>query len=436
MAASARRSYAVFGIHDFRCFWFARLCLATASNMLVVAIGWDVYDTARETLPIPAAALMLGWVGLVQFVPHLLLALPAGYIADHFDRRLVVRLCILIEIIAVGALLFWSFGPRDQLWPLFVVAAIYGAVRSVQMPTMGALGPNLVPRDLLPSAIAFNSLAFQIAVILGPSLGGYLYAVSPTATYGSCAGLLGVAQLLFLLIRPVARPPVSDEPPWQAAMQGLRYVRRNRIVLGAISLDLFACLLGGATALLPVYARDVLAVGPEGFGHLRAAPAVGALLVAALLSRWPIERHVGAVLFGCVALYGCATIAFGLSTWMPLSLATLAVLGGADMVSIYIRHTMIQVHTPDHMRGRVAAVSSVFIGASNELGEFESGVTARWFGAVPAVVLGGVLAVLVTIGFSFWFPELRRTDMLRGPEGDGPEDDRQVDDRPVPAART
>ena len=282
---------------------------------------------------------------------------------------------------------------------------------------MGALAPNLVPRNILPRAIALSSIAWQTGAILGPALGGYLYAWAPFAPYAASAGLFGIAFVGLLAIGPVKRSEVArGSNPWTQMVEGLRYVRRNRLVLGAISLDLFAVLLGGATAMLPVFARDVLHAGPEGLGHLRAAPAVGATLTAAFFSVRPLKHNVGVKMLTAVGVFGTATIVFGFSRWMPLSLACLALLGAADMFSVYVRQSLIQLYTPDAMRGRVGAVSSLFISASNELGETESGFLGALIGPVPAVIVGGVGAIGVVLLWSWWFPELRLAKTFDAPD--------------------
>jgi hypothetical protein len=317
-----------------------------------------------------------------------------------------------LEILIVGALAAATF--TDSMTPgfLLVAAALFGACRAFFNPANTALGPMLVPRSLLPRAIAWNSLAWQSASIAGPAAAGLIIANSVGAAYLTSLGLYAGAAILALLIRANTRPEVNAGSRWQLMKEGLAYVWRQKIVFGAISLDMFAVLLGGATALLPVFARDVLHVGPEGFGILRAGPAIGATIMAVWLAANPIRRRAGLYMFGGVAVFGLATIVFGLSKSLWLSVAALAVLGGADMVSVYVRQTLVQLVTPDHMRGRVASVSSVFIGASNELGEFESGLVARFLGPVGAAVFGGVGALAVTGLWARLFPDLRRADRL------------------------
>jgi MFS family permease len=393
-------------------FWGTRWLGSFSTQIQSVALGWQMYALARETRSVAESALMVGLIGLVTFIPVLLLTLPAGEAADRYDRRKIVVWCLGLEILIVGALAAATF--TDSMTPgfLLVAAALFGACRAFFNPANTALGPMLVPRSLLPRAIAWNSLDWQSASIAGPAAAGLIIANSVGAAYLTSLGLYAGAAILALLIRANTRPEVNAGSRWQLMKEGLAYVWRQKIVFGAISLDMFAVLLGGATALLPVFARDVLHVGPEGFGILRAGPAIGATIMAVWLAANPIRRRAGLYMFGGVAVFGLATIVFGLSKSLWLSVAALAVLGGADMVSVYVRQTLVQLVTPDHMRGRVASVSSVFIGASNELGEFESGLVARFLGPVGAAVFGGVGALAVTGLWARLFPDLRRADRL------------------------
>ncbi len=409
-----------FAIPNFRAFFAARLASNIASAMLVIVIGWQVYDLARATMSQRDAAFLLGMIGLAQFLPLFALTLVVGYIADRIDRRLIGRAAVALELGCAAALGLLALAHAVTLVALFVVAVLLGVGRAFMGPALSALAPNLVPRELLPRAIAWNSIGWQVGSVIGPPAGAYLYAAAPALPYLTAAALFAVGLGALFLIGPVPRPERSPLSPWRATLEGLGYVRRNQIVLGAISLDLFAVLLGGATAMLPVYARDVLHVGVGGLGPLRAAPAAGAAVTALVLTRWQIQRRVGMTMFACVGVFGLATIVFGLSTWVPLSLAALAVLGAADMISVYIRSSLIQLHTPDAMRGRVSAVSSVFISASNELGEFESGLTAAWLGPVEAVVAGGIGAVVVTAVWAWRFPVLRRADRFVAPAPGSP----------------
>lgn len=409
-----------FRFRDYRAFWAARLASTIGNTMLVVVIGFHVYEIARDpdqmNLSIEAASFWLGMIGLAQFLPLFLLVLVAGYVADRVDRRQIVRLCLATEMACAAALAALVWLGAMTLLPLFAVAVILGICRAFSGPALGSLAPNLVPPALLPSAIALNSIAWQAGAVAGPLLGGAAFALSHSLPYEASAILYAISLFAMLLIRPIPRGNAGDSHPLRAVIEGLAYVRDNKIVLGAISLDLFAVLLGGATAMLPVYARDILQVGPEGLGALRAAPALGAALTALILARRPLRRHVGVKMFACVAIFGAATMIFGLSQWMWLSLAALFVLGASDMVSVYVRSSLIQLHTPDAMRGRVSAVSGLFISASNELGEFRAGLVGAAVGPVLAVVGGGGLAVLVT-GFCAWaFPSLRKADRFVPPD--------------------
>jgi MFS family permease len=407
-----------FAIRDFRFYWIARLASTIAQIAMVVVIGWQVYDIARETMGLKAAAFQLGIIGVVQFVPLFALTLVTGWTADRVDRRMIARASIGLELLCALALGWLAWTGTTTLPSLFLVAALLGVARAFAAPALSALAPNLVPRELLPRAIATSSIAWQAGAIAGPALGGYLYAFHPAAPYWTAAGLFLVSLLCMFMIRPINRTEMQgSRNPWAQMVDGLRYVRQNRLVLGAISLDLFAVLLGGATALLPVFARDVLDAGPTGLGHLRAAPAVGATLTALWFSFRPLKHNVGVKMLGAVGVFGASTVIFGLSRWMPLSLACLALLGAADMLSVYVRQSLIQLYTPDAMRGRVGAVSTLFISASNELGEAESGFIAALIGPVAAVIAGGIGAVAVTLLWAKWFPELRLARSFDPPDG-------------------
>jgi MFS family permease len=404
-------------IPAFRYFWLARLTWTIGSLAMVIVIGWQVYDIARATMGLKEAAFRLGMIGVVQFFPLFLLTLISGWTADRVDRRWIARAAVALEFGCAIALGWLAWTHSTTLLSLYIVAALLGVGRAFAGPALGALAPNLVPRDILPRAIALSSMAWQTGAILGPALGGYLYAFEPYAPYAASALLFAVAFIGLLAIPPVPRTELTHRKnPWAQMIDGLRYVRHNRLVLGAISLDLFAVLLGGATAMLPVFARDVLHAGPEGLGHLRAAPALGATLTAAFFSVRPLKTNVGAKMLAAVGVFGGATILFGFSRSMPLSLACLALLGAADMFSVYVRQSLIQLYTPDEMRGRVGAVSSLFISASNELGEAESGFLGAVIGPVPAVIAGGVGAIAVVLLWSWWFPELRLAKDFEPPD--------------------
>ncbi|MBU6336140.1 MAG: MFS transporter, partial [Chloroflexi bacterium] len=368
---------------------------------------WQLYAMTRDPLA-------LGLAGLAQFLPFVALVLPAGQIADVADRRLVLVAAYACEVVSAGVLLWLVWSGQPHVWAVYLAMAFFGAGRAFWMPTGQAITPKLVPPALFPAAVAINSTLFQAAAVGGPGLGGLLYLLGADVVYGVVTALLVLAMVLVLSITPMA---ASARAAWQLrdTLDGLRFVFRQRIVLGAISLDLFAVLFGGATALLPIYAADVRHVGPAGLGALRAAPGLGAVLMAALLALRPIGRHVGRWMFGGVAVFGLSTIAFGASTDFRLSLLALVCLGAGDMISIYIRHMLVQLETPDAIRGRVSAVNAIFIGSSNELGEFESGLTARLFGLVPAVVLGGVATLGVVATFMKLFPELHTMDRFPEP---------------------
>lgn len=396
-------------IAAYRYFWLARLTSQMAQIAMVMVIGWQVYDLARTSgMGTRQAAFQLGIVGLVQFVPMFALTLVAGWTADRFDRRWIGRAAVTLELVCALALAWLTWSGTISLAWLFAVAGLLGVARAFASPALSALAPNLVPREILPHAIALSSVAWQVGMIVGPAAGGYLYAFAPTAPYAVSAALFFVALVSLLLIKPVARAERErGVSPWRQMVDGLAYVRTNRFVVGAISLDLFAVLLGGATAMLPVFARDILDAGPQGLGHLRAAPALGAVFIAVWFAFRPLKNNVGVKMLLAVVVFGLATIVFGLSRSMPLSLACLALLGAADMVSVYVRHSLIQLYTPDAMRGRVGSVSALFISASNELGEAESGFLAAVVGPVVAVVAGGFGAIAIVLLWWRWFPELR-----------------------------
>ena len=398
-----------FAISDFRFYWTARVASTIAQMAMVIVIGWQVYDIARSSgMGVKEASLQLGLIGVVQFVPLFALTLVTGWAADRLDRRLIARASIALEIVCAAILGWLSWTGDVTLLALFAVAGLLGVARAFAAPALGALAPNLVPRESLPRAIALSSMGWQAGAIAGPAAGGYLYAIAPHMPYTVSGGLFLLSLLCMFMIGPKPRSAIEgSKNPWRQMIDGLGYVRRNRLVLGAISLDLFAVLLGGATAMLPIFARDILQVGPEGLGHLRAAPAVGATLTAVYFSWRPLKRNVGMKMLVAVGVFGAATVAFGLSRWLPLSLLCLALLGAADMFSVFIRQSLIQLYTPDAMRGRVSAASTLFISASNELGEAESGFLAALIGPVAAVIAGGIGAIGVTLLWAKWFPELR-----------------------------
>jgi MFS family permease len=409
-------------IPDFRAFWLARLTTTIGQMAMVIVIGWQVYDIARETMDIRAAAFQLGLIGLVQFVPLFVLTPISGWTADRLDRRHVARAVILLELLCALILFAATFGGFVSLPILFGVAALLGVARAFAGPALGAMAPNLVPREILPNAIALSSTAWQAGAIIGPALGGILYDVTPHLPYGLSAALFAFSAICLFTIGPLSRTALKPGSPLRQMADGLSYVRRNRLVLGAITLDLFAVLLGGVTAMLPLYARDILQVGADGLGPLRAAPAVGATLTAIFFSVRPLKTNVGVKMLAAVVVFGAATAVFGFSRSYLLSLAMLALLGGADMFSVYIRQSLIQLHTPDEMRGRVAAASTLAISASNELGETRSGFSAALLGPVAATVAGGIAAIGVTLLWALLFPELRRAKTFELAEEPPPQD--------------
>jgi len=397
-------------IPDFRLYWIARFVAVLSTMGMVVIIGYQVYDVARADygMSIRAASLQLGFVGLAQFVPLAILTPVAGWVADRFERRTVARIANAVDMTVALTLGYVTANDLLSLPLLFSLAACHGVARVFVGPAMSAITPNIVPPALLPRAIAMGSIAWQSASVAGPALGGFLYAADPALPYWTAAALMLIAILAMTPIRRIVPPPFeTGRSALRQMSDGLAYVRNHRFLLGAITLDLFAVLLGGATAMLPVYARDILHVGTPGLGLLRAAPAVGAALVALWFSWRPLRNDVGMKMLAAVGVFGGTTALFGFSTVMPLSLAALAVMGAADMLSVYVRSSLIQLHTPDSMRGRVSAVSGLAISASNELGEMQSGLAAAFLGPVGAVVVGGVGAVAVAFGWAYIFPELR-----------------------------
>jgi len=395
---------AVFRSRDFSLYLTARFLSALAIQMQNVAVGWLVYDLTRDPLA-------LGLVGLVSFLPAVALALVTGHVADRHDRRLVLVSCYVLTLGTALGLLAIAVTGSGETWLIYTLLLVFGISRAFANPAGQALVPNLVPPEQLGTAIAWNSTVWQTATIAGPALGGLLYYLGAGVAFGSAAACFLACCVLFALMGSRPQPKPADVT-WETLLAGIRFIRSRPVIFGAISLDLFAVLLGGATALLPVYARDILHVGPGGLGLLRSMPAVGALLVALWLAQRPLQSKSGLRMFQGVALFGVATIGFGLSTHIVLSCFFLFVLGGADMISVFVRSTLVQFDTPDAMRGRVAAVNSVFIGASNELGEFESGALAAAIGTVPAVVVGGVGTLAVCALWMRWFPALRYRDRL------------------------
>ncbi len=393
---------------NFRAYFVSRLFATIAISAQGMIIGWQVYGLARQTMDIKQSAFLLGMIGLVQFVPLFLLTPVVGLAADTYDRRWIVRgtNALLTVNAAVLGLLTWS--GHLTLPFLFGAAVFVGIARAFSGPAFSALAPNLVPRESLPTAIAVSATAWQLGTIAGPSVGGVLYAIHPDVAYGTVSAMLAAATIGVFLVSKVPQPPVQkDRRPVHRVIDGFRYVRNNRLVMAAITLDLFVVLLAGATALLPVYARDILHVGPTGFGILAAGMGIGATAGSLWFSFRPMKTDVGSKMIGAVLIFALGILTFGLSTSFWLSLAALIVAGAADMVSVYVRQSLIQLHTPDEMRGRVGAVSALTISASNELGEAETGLMASLLGPVGAVVFGGLAAIGITLAWSRLFPELR-----------------------------
>ncbi len=394
----------LFAYKQFLFFWLARLSGMVANQMLMVAVAWQMYD-------ITGSAWDLGLVGLFQFVPALLLTLPAGHLVDRLRRGLIFALCMFLQAL-VALLLVWAtlgdFATRELI---LGISILLGAARAFLMPSQQALIPLLVPVELLERAVALSSTGIQVAFICGPALGGLLYVAGATHVYITCAGLLLLSFVLMFGVHD-RHVPSTEETSLKTVLAGVAFVWHNKLLLGAASLDLFAVLLGGAVALLPIYARDILHIGPQGLGLLRAAPAVGALLMSLVMLRWPMQRRVGSRLLIAVGVFGMATVVFGLSEHFMLSLIALAITGAADNISVVMRLTLAQLETPNEIRGRVSAVNSIFIGASNQLGEFESGATAALFGPVGSVVFGGVGTMLIAASWFKLFPALARRDRM------------------------
>jgi MFS family permease len=393
--------FAVLKQRDFALYLCARLSSSIAAQMLIVAVGWQVYKLTGRMLD-------LGLIGLSQFLPFLCLSLFAGHAADRFDRRLIISLCLATNLICALLLLLFAVGGIGSTVPIFGVLALLGIARAFLAPAAQSFLPNIVPVGALGSAIALNSSSTQVATIAGPSIGGIVYAFGDSEwVYGGAAGLLLLSLAMLLMVKGRPAAVVRSAVSVGSMLEGLRFVWRRKTVLGAISLDLFAVLFGGATALLPAFTRDVLHAGPDIFGYLRAAPGIGAGLCALRLTFKPITHRIGVHMFAGVALFGAATVVFGVTRRFWVAMVALVALGAGDMVSVFIRNLLVQLETPDAIRGRVSAVNSVFIGASNELGEFESGFTAAWFGLVPAIVSGGVVTLLVAgLWAGILFPRL------------------------------
>ncbi|WP_105372765.1 MFS transporter [Neorhizobium huautlense] len=401
--------FAAFRHSSYSRFFFSRFLSAFAIQIISVAVGWQMYDETGN-------ALYLGLIGLFQFLPSLLLILVTGSVADRYNRRAIMAICMVVGALCAAALLALTIANSFSPWPVFAILILFGIERAFMGPAVQSLGPNLVPEQDLPNAIAWNSSSWQTASILGPVVGGLLYGASAVVAYTVAVIFLILAAILvFMIPKPVQKNPVN-KVSWGEIVAGFRFIFGEKVVLGAISLDLFAVLLGGAVALMPIFARDILELGPWGLGMLRAAPGVGAIIVAIWLAFYPIRHHAGLAMFVGVALFGAGTLVFGISATPWLSISALMLMGASDMISVYVRETLIALWTPDEVRGRVNAVNMVFVGASNELGEFRAGTMASIFGAVPAVVIGGVGTLAVAVIWSLGFPKLRKIDSLEAPD--------------------
>lgn len=404
--------FAAFRHGSYTRFFAARFLASFAIQIVSVSVGWQMYDETRNTL-------LLGMIGLVQFLPSLVLLLVTGSAADRYNRRSIMAFCLVLSSLCAAALLAITVADAFRPLPVFAVLLVFGIERAFMAPAVQSLAPNLVPERDLANAIAWNSSSWQTASIVGPVAGGLLYGVSAGFAYSVAVAFLASATLLTVSIPKPAQKRSDEVRSWSTVFAGFRFISSERVVLGAISLDLFAVLLGGAVALMPVFARDILVLGPWGLGLLRAAPGLGAILVAVLLAAYPIRHHAGIWMFSGVALFGAATMVFGLSEHVWLSIPALFLMGGADMISVYVRETLITLWTPDAVRGRVNAVNMVFVGASNELGEFRAGTMAHLFGAVPAVIVGGIGTLAVSAIWAASFPKLRRIDSLNAPQQAG-----------------
>ncbi|SNS52121.1 Predicted arabinose efflux permease, MFS family [Noviherbaspirillum humi] len=403
MALFSLNGFDVLRHRDFTLYLAARLLSTLAVQMQSVAIGWQVYAATGDVFD-------LGLIGLAQFAPFLVLILPAGHVADRYDRRSILTGCIAMQLLCGVLLYLLTWSGLKAVWPVFAVLALFGSARAFMMPASQAILINLVPSESFGKAVALSSSSFHVAVIVGPMLGGLLYLAGPIAVYATVVALLLASVVMMMGVRVAPQATRREPASWHTLLEGLRFVWSKPVVLGAISLDLFAVLFGGATALLPAYASDVLHAGPSTLGLLRTAPAAGAALTSIALAFWPMTRRVGWWMFGGVAVFGLATVVLGLTDHAMVALVALLLMGAGDMVSVYIRHILVQYETPDAIRGRVSAVNSVFIGASNELGEFESGITAGWFGLVRALLLGGAATLVVTGLWMRLFPMLTTMD--------------------------
>ena len=404
-------------VHNFRAYWVGRFALTLGQYAMMLIIGWQTYNIARDAgMSIPAASGQLALIGLFQFLPLFVLTPFSGLAADRFDRRTLAQVTLVLQFACAAVLAWFTWNEAINLVVLYGVAIVLGISRTFLGPALSSLAPNLVPKPLLPTAIALSSISWQVGMIGGPAFGGYLYAVAPALPYAAAMGLFAFSIFALAVIGKVPQPPArKDQRPIGAIVDGVRYVVQNKMVLGAITLDLFAVFLAGATALFPVFARDILKVGETGLSQLAMAPAIGAAVTALWFTFRPINSNVGPKMLGAVVIFGLATIGFGLSTWMPFSLAMLAIVGAADMFSVYIRQSLIQLHTPDDKRGRVSSASLLTISASNEGGDFFSGSLAYMIGPVAAVVAGGAGAIVTVVIWARVFPVLRTTKTFDPP---------------------
>jgi MFS family permease len=403
--AAAEPSKLAFSYRNFRFFWLTTLLVSFAVQIMSVSIAWQIYDVTGE-------AFLLGLVGLSLFLPALVLILVTGLTADRFNRRLIMAVCLGVELLCALGFLAFVNAQAHEVWPIFGILAVLGTARAFWGPAAQSLAPNLVPPEALANAITTNMSAWQFASIAGPAVGGLLYGIGPSVAFGTGAVLLVIAMVSVLMISKPQQRESHQATSLDTMLAGFRYIFSNKVVLGAISLDMLAVLMGGAVALLPIYAKDILHAGPQELGLLRAAPGVGAIVMALVLTRFPIRDHAGKLLFLFVGLFGAFTVLFGFSTTVWISIPALALVGASDMVSVTIRETIMQLWTPEEVRGRVNAVNSVFIGASNELGEFRAGTVAHLIGPVPAVVLGGIGSIAVAVIWSRLFPGLRNQRTL------------------------
>lgn len=410
-AASGDR-FAAFRHIAYAYFFFARFLTAFATQVVSVSVGWQMYEHTGQPI-------YLGLIGLVQFLPSLLLILVTGTVADRYNRRLISAICIFVGTLCAAALLFLTVSGTFAPLPVFLILTVFGIERAFMTPAMQSLAPNLIPPEDLTNAITWNSMSWDAAAILGPVAGGLLYGVGANVAYTVAVLFFAAGSVLTFLIPKPQQRVAHERRSLNEMLAGFRFIWSEKVVLGAVSLDLFAVLLGGAVALMPIYARDILTLGPWGLGMLRAAPSFGAIAMGLFLATYPIRNRAGICMFVGVAMFGVGTLVFGISHTPWLSIAALAIMGASDLISVYVRETLITLWTPDHVRGRVNAVNMVFVGASNELGEFRAGTMAHYFGAIPAVVIGGLGTLTVAILWATGFPQLRRIDSLNAPDRDG-----------------